>query len=49
MYIQTVKVLEGTLGKTVDVVLNTHDGSAIGKPVPVDSAQIILIYFIQRY
>ena len=40
----TVKVLEGTLGRNVDVVLNTRDGSAIGKLVTVQSAQRILIY-----
>ena len=40
----TVKVLEGILGRNVDMVLNTRDGSAIGKLVTVQSAQRILIY-----
>ena len=39
----TVKILKGSLGKTVDVVLNTRDGSAIGKSAIVRSAQRILI------
>ena len=46
----TVKVLEGTLRKTVDMVLDTCDGSAIGKSVTVQSARkILIIYSIQSY